>query len=875
MLISFDNVLRMITKLKKPNNGKDIEKILHPFVREWFFNKFDDFSLPQLYGVMQVHKGNNVLISAPTGATKTLTSFLAILNELVMLDVTGLLEDKVYCIYNSPLKALSSDISVNLVKPLEEIGKIAKEHGHELKIRVGLRTGDTTPYERAKMSKKPPHILITTPESFAIVLTTPKFREYMRDVKYCIIDEIHALADSKRGVHLNLSIERLKDLTKKEFCRIGLSATVSPLEEIARYLVGKGKCKIVDVQFIKRMDLKVLSPVKDMINTSYKEQSEKMYSLMDKLIQDHKTTLIFTNTRAATERIVDYMKENYPKKYNENIGAHHGSLSKDIRLQLEDRLREGKMKVVVCSTSLELGLDIGSIDLVVCLGSPKGVARFLQRAGRAGHQLDSTVKARIIVLDRDDLVECSVMLKSAVERKIDRIHIPKNSLDVLAQQIYGIAIADRISYDDLFKMIKGSYCFEDLTKKDFENVLNYLSGEFTKLEDRHVYAKIFWDKENNEIGKRGKMARIMYMTNIGTIPDSTSVQVKIKDQVVGAIDEGFLERLKRGDVFALGGNRYQFLFARGMTAQVSPATQAPTIPSWFSEMLPLSFDLGMEISRFRRLMEEKFMNDRSKQYILDFINDYLYVDKYGAEAIYNYFRDMWMYLKEIPGDKKILVEAYKDEEKTYYVFHSLYGRRVNDVLSRAIAYGLKRLSHRDMEIGVSDNGFYLASQDTLNVFVALSRIKSNELRKIMDNALEKTEVLNRRFRHCAARGFMILRTYKGQQKRVGRQQVSSMILMSAVKRIDRDFSILKEARREVLEDLMDIKNAAKILKGIEDEDIEVKRIETKIPSPFAFNLVLQGRTDVFKIEDKVEFLRRMHQMVLAKIGQTQEIVIDE
>jgi len=1325
----------MIEFIEDPRKKEDVEKILHPFVREWFFSKFKEFSLPQLYGVMEVHEGNNVLISAPTGATKTLTAFLSILNELVTLDLAGVLEEKIYAVYISPLKALSNDISVNLVKPLEEINEIAKKNGKELKIRVGVRTGDTTPSERAKMMRKVPHIFISTPESFAISLTTTKFREHLRNVRYCIIDEIHALADNKRGVHLNLSVERLFDLTKEEFCRIGLSATVSPLEEIANYLVGVDRnCKIVDVQFIKKMDLKVLSPVEDMINSTYEEQHDEMYDLIDKLIQDHKTTLIFTNTRAATERVVHHLKEKFPKKYTENIGAHHGSLSKESRLSLENRLRAGELKVVVCSTSLELGLDIGFIDLVICLGSPKGVARFLQRClpydakimladgsykeigeiveeklnieilsydekkkefvknrihryhknktdkllklklhsglalecteehplltktgwkkardlkvheevaeifdynqykvpyiyeminqrdfyvenrndflrqmidsyvkrekisyskvakkvgisqnrlqdyirkngrrksirldifldvmkscnipkekylfylselksksnhreplplivdkdfmwlagivasdgsitenkktkelkikisnkdtklleeckkifnkfgfypnilktknkdfysldcgskllaqlmislgikkgarksynieisnslinfppelavpylegvfegdgnknnniriftaserfaigihnllnrigiinyfvadeakssklvekinadkiyciyisranhvknflnycilkgkkakflhnkkyhfghkdnniennlnwvkiididslstnkfvynltlekepnnyfvdsilthncGRSGHQLHSTVKGRIIVLDRDDLVECSVMLKSAIERKIDKIHIPRNCLDVLAQQIYGIAIADRINYNDLFKLIKRSYCFSTLEKKDFDNVLNYLSGEYTKLEDRHVYAKIWWDKDTKEIGKKGKLARIIYMTNIGTIPDETHIQVKVKEQVVGTIDEGFLERLKRGDVFVLGGTRYEFLFARGMTAQVNASVmRPPTIPSWFSEMLPLSFDLGLEIGRFRRLMEERFRNKRSKKEILEFINGYLYVDVNGAEAIYNYFRDMFYYTKEIPNDKKLLIEVYKEDRRNYYVFHALYGRRVNDVLSRAIAYGLKRLSHRDMEIGINDNGFYLASEETLNVITALDRIKSKDLNKIMINALEKTEVLGRRFRHCAARALMILRMYKGQAKRVGRQQVSSMILLNAVKRIDNDFSILKEARREVMEDLMDIDNASKIIKEIEDGKIELRKIMTTVPSPFAFNLVLQGKTDLFKIEDKIRFLRRMHEMVMAKIGKTETIIAE-
>ena len=863
----------MIKTVKEPFKAKDVEGILHPFVREWFFSKFKEFSLPQLYGVLEIHNQNNVLISAPTGATKTLTAFLAILNELVTLDLSGELKDQVYCVYTSPLKALSSDIRFNLENPLNEIRQIAEKNGFKLNIRVGLRTGDTTQSEKAKMARKAPHILVTTPESLAIILTTTKFREYLRDVRYCIVDEIHAMADNKRGVYLSLSLERLFDLTKREFTRIGLSATVSPLDEIANYLVGVNRdCRIVNVQFLKNMDLKVLSPVKDLINTPFKQQNDATYELMNKLIQDHKTTLIFTNTRAATERVVHNLKERYPKEYHENIGAHHGSLSKEVRHGLEDNLRRGNMKVVVCSTSLELGLDIGFIDLVICLGSPKGVARFLQRAGRAGHSLHDTVKARIIVTDRDDLVECSVMLKSAIERKIDNVHIPKHCLDVLAQQIYGIAIADRIGYDDLFSIIKRSYCYKDLDKKKFDYVLDYLAGEFTSLEDRYVYAKIFWDKENNEIGKRGKLARIIYMTNIGTIPDEASVLVKLGEQVVGTIDEAFLERLKRRDVFVLGGQRYEFQFARGMVAQVkATADRPPTIPSWFSEMLPLSFDLGLEIGKFRRLMEEKFEKKRTRDEILKFIDEYLYVDQYGKEAIYRYFNEMYSYVGEVPNDKKIVIEFYTAYNKKFVVFHTLYGRRVNDVLSRAIAYLVGLIGKRDLEIGITDNGFYLSSEKEMQVMQVFNKLKAKDLDKIMEIALEKTEVLKRRFRHCAARSLMILRTYKGRTKRVGRQQVNSMLLINAVKRIGEDFPILMEARREVLEDLMDVKNSKKIIEDIEDKKIKIKEIHTKIPSPFAFNLVLQGYTDILKMEDKAEFLQRMHNLVLAKIGQSSKI----
>jgi len=462
----------MIKVMKKPYKKEEVEKILNPIVKKWFFSRFKSFSLPQLYGVMEIHSRSNILVSAPTGATKTLTAFLAILNELVDSAEKGILEDKIYAVYVSPLKALNNDIQKNLVEPLKEIEEIA---GRKLGIRIAVRTGDTTAQEKQKMLKNPPHILITTPESLAIVLSSVKFIEHLRDVQYCIIDEIHALADSKRGVHLSLSVERLSRMASY-MTRIGLSATVAPIEEIAKFLVGfkDGKpnnCKIVDVQFIKELDLKVLSPLKDLINTSPEEIHESMYNLIDNLIQTHKTTLIFTNTRAATERVVDHLKNKFPKNYTENIAAHHGSLSKEHRVNVEERLRQGKLKCVVCSTSLELGIDIGYIDLVVLLSSPKSVARALQRIGRSGHQLHEKAKGRLIVLDRDDLVECAVLLKSAIEKKIDKIHIPTNALDVLAQQIIGIALESKISLNELFSFLKQSYCYKNLQKKDFMQII--------------------------------------------------------------------------------------------------------------------------------------------------------------------------------------------------------------------------------------------------------------------------------------------------------------------------------------------------------------------------------------------------------------------
>ncbi|MBN2112356.1 ATP-dependent helicase [Candidatus Woesearchaeota archaeon] len=852
----------MIKRKENPEKPETVRKLLNPVVEKWFFSRFKSLSLPQLFAVNEIHSRNNILVSAPTGATKTLTGFLSILNELVDSSEKGILKDKIYCVYVSPLKALNEDIRVNLQEPLKQMEEIA---GKKIGIRVAVRTGDTEQKEKAKMLKTPPHILITTPESLAILLSSIKFIEHLKDVEWCIIDEIHALAENKRGVHLSLSMERLSNLAS-HMTRIGLSATVAPLDEIAGFLAGsKRDCKIVDVQFIKQLDLKVMSPVPRMMESTHEVMHHEMYRLIHNLIQNHKTTLIFTNTRAATERVVHFLKEKFPKDYTENIGAHHGSLSKEHRHQIEDSLRKGKLKAVVCSTSLELGIDIGYIDLVICLGSPKSVARALQRIGRSGHRLKDVTKGRIIVLDRDDLVECSVLLKSAMEKKIDRIHIPSNCLDVLAQQIDGMALEQVWDEKELYNLIRKSYCYRDLSFADYNELLDYLSGKFASLESRHIYAKI-WRKEG-KIGRKGKMGRVIYMTNIGTIPDESFVTVKVGTQVVGKIDEAFLEKLKPGDIFLLGGEVYEFKFSRGQVCQVNASVnRPPTVPSWSSEMLPLSYDLARNIGRFRRLMLEQFNSKKKKEEIIKFINEYLYVDDNAANAVYEYFSEQYDYVKKFGTDRLILVEHYVTENENKVIFHSMFGRRVNDCLSRALAFAISRTEHKNVEVGINDNGFYIGTGGKLNVMKAFSLLKSEKLGMVLNLAIENSEVFKRRFRHCATRALMILRNYMGRQKRVGRQQVSSMILMTALKRISLDFTILKEARREVLEDLMDIEHTKEVLKEIEDGKIKIVEISTKIPSPFAFNTALQGYMDVMKMDDKIEFLKRMHQLVMAKIS---------
>lgn len=857
----------MITRQEKRYEDKDIYKILHPWVRKWFKSQFETFTESQRQSLVDIHHGNNLLVSSPTGSGKTLTAFLSLISQLTYMSEMDMLEDKVYCIYISPLKALDNDIEKNLEEPMKGIEEIA---GHELGIRKAVRTGDTSNYERSKMLKKPPHILITTPETLSILLVAPKFREKLQGVKYVIVDEIHSLADNKRGVHMSLTLERLENITGN-FTRIGLSATVHPLERMAEFLVGYNNgevrdCKIVDVNYLKKLDIKVLCPVEDIVEADPEETNDAMYDMLYDLIENHKTTLIFTNTRSGTESVVFNLKRRFPDDFNEtNIMAHHSSLSRELRLETENKLKDGELKVVVSSTSLELGIDIGYIDLVILVSSPKSVSRALQRIGRSGHKLHEKSKGRIIVVDRDDLVECSLILKNALEGKIDRINIPHNCLDVLSQHIYGMAIEHPWDLDRAYQLITRSYPYRKLTHNDFVSVLSYLAGDYSSLEDRYVYAKIWVDYDEERFGKRGKLARMLYSTNIGTIPDRSAARVKCNGRVVGRIEEDFMEKLQKGDTFVLGGNIYRFNYARGMTVNVTPSSGPPTIPSWFSEQLPLSFDLSLDIQNFRDIMDGKFRMGRSKEEIMDFIHEYLYVDYNAANSIYHYFREQYLFA-QIPGLKNLLVEFYTGfGGRKFVVFHSLFGRRVNDALSRAVAYVIAKKYRRDVMISVSDNGFYLSSDGKIGGLEAFKELTSENLEDILAKAIDKTETLAGRFRHCAGRSLMILRRYKGQEKSVSRQQVKGKILLKFVKDLDDNFSILKEARREVMEDYMDVKNAKNVLELIETGKMDLKQINTKIPTPFAFNLVAQGYLDVLKYEDRIEFIRRMHQAVINEI----------
>ncbi len=855
---------------------EDLPEEYEPYVKEWFHDTFEELTPPQRYSFELIHENRNSLISSPTGSGKTMSAFLSILNELFLLGDKGELEDEIYVVYVSPLRALGNDIQRNLKEPLEGIKEEAEDMDVEVpEVRSAVRTGDTPSNERQKMLDEPPHILVTTPETLGIILNAPKFKEKLRSTKYVIVDEIHSLCDSKRGTHLSLSLERLQDLCDEEFTRIGLSATQAPIEDIAEFLVGyedgeTRRCNIVDVSGAKEMDLSVITPVEDLIHTSGGVINKKMYDKIHQMVKEHVTTLIFTNTRSATERVVNNLKGKDPELYRNNIGAHHSSMSRKKRLEVEESLKNGELKVVVTSTSLELGIDIGYIDLVLQLSSPKGVSRAIQRIGRSGHKLHEMAKGRVLVMERGDALECTEMMRCAKNNELDRVRIPENCLDVLAQHIVGMGCRKRWNVEKAFETIKRSYNFRELDRKDYEKTLKYVAGDYASLEDQKVYGKIWIDEDENGervFGQRGKMTRVIYMTNIGTIPDESAFRVHTRDGAfVGTLDEEFMDRLTKGDIFVHGGDTYEFKYAKGMKVYVDPRPKrSPTVPSWYSEMLPLSFDLGRKIGRFNSKVVKKIKEGEDPE---EWIEENYFVDDNTVSSIISYIDEQYRFAGEVPTDSKLLVEKNWEEDKLNIIFHTIYGRRVNDALCRILAHTLSKMMDENVGMVVDDHGFVLAApKKDVDIDKLMERLLKSDLRDVLKKAVRKTELMKRRFRHVASRALMILRNYKGNKKSVGRQQMKSHFLLSACEKIDKDFPIVKETYREIIEDYMDIEHASEIVRGLERGDISYKVVDTEVPSPFAHNLVIQSQSDVMKLEDKKKRLRKLHDKVMESIDE--------
>ncbi|WP_254545207.1 ATP-dependent helicase [Halomarina pelagica] len=875
----------------------DVLDLLEPAVARWWVREFGAsvpenggfFTPPQKEAIPLIHDRTNALICAPTGSGKTLASFCAIINELYRRDRQSGLENSVYCLYVSPLKSLANDIHRNLEVPLSGIADLADD---EIEIRHAIRHGDTDDAARRRMLTETPHVLNTTPETLAILLNSPKFAEKLRTVEYVVVDEIHSVAENKRGTHLAVSLERLESRCDRSPTRIGCSATVEPLSTMAEFLVGRDddgdarEYEIVDTRFVREFDLRLTCPTDDLVNASPEVVTDRFYDQLHELIRAHTNTLVFTNTRSGAERVLHNLRERYDGYAEENSGCHHGSLSADRRRRVERRLKAGELDVVTTSTSLELGIDMPHVDLVVQVGSPKSVAALLQRVGRAGHRLGETVTGRVVALDRDELVECAVMLKRAEEGFVDRVFVPENAHDVAAQHVYGMAIDAVRPEAEAKRILKRAYPYRNYSDADWETLLRYLTADYEGLEDRNVYPKV-WRDENDPpdgeyhypdfpvgeplLGKRGRLARVIYMTNVGTIPDSFSCDVLTRGERewVGQLDEAYLDTLEPGDVFVLGGSHFEYRYRRGSKVYVDPTGARPTVPSWFSERLPLSYDLGCEVLTFQRELLDR-LESGGPPAVRSWLRGFP-IDENAVRATTRTYDQQVRYAgaESVSTHDRLAIEVELDraEYRRRYYVHSNYGRRFNDGLSRLLAHRCARAANANVTVAVADHGFTLSMplNRKVDLVGVLEDVDPGDVRPDLRAALSGTDLLKRYFRINATRSLMILKRYKGYEKSASQQQVSSEMLLGFADDLE-DFAVIEETYREILEDKLHVEAIEDVLSAVRRGDLVIESRRVDSPSPRAFGLATLAASDVVLAEDESAVLREFHRRVLREIG---------
>src|SRR5437016_4447830 len=578
----------------------------HPLVQEWFVRRFATPTEPQEQGWPHILAGRTTLISAPTGSGKTLAAFLACIDRLVRKALTGDIQDRTEVLYISPLKALGNDIQKNLEVPLGEIRGIALERGLLMpEIRAAVRTGDTLMHERRAMLKRPPHILVTTPESLYILLTAERSRAILRDVETVIVDEIHAVADDKRGAHLTLSLERLEALTNHPPARIGLSATQKPIEEVAHFLTGSGRRDpvIVNVGHKRDLDLAVDTPASQLGPVASNEMWDEIYDRIAELVRQHRSTLVFVNTRRLAERVAHHLAERLGE---EAVAAHHGSLSRKLRLAAERKLKNGEVQALVATASLELGIDIGTVDLVCHISSTRSIAVALQRVGRSGHWRGAVPKGKLFATTRDELLECAALVRAIRQGDLDRLMIPESPLDVLAQQIVASCSAEEWGEDKLFELLRRAYPYRNLRRETFNSIVEMLSEGIAARRGRYG-AYVHRDRVNGRLRAR-RGSRLAAITSGGAIPDNAlyTVVAEPEGTVVGTLDEDFAVESNKGDIILLGTSSWRIrrVESSGRVLVEDAHGAPPSVPFWLGEAPSRTTELSLGVGDLRQAVSD-------------------------------------------------------------------------------------------------------------------------------------------------------------------------------------------------------------------------------------------------------------------------------
>ena len=839
----------------------------HPLLQAWFTQRFGTPTLPQERGWKSIAAGKHTLISAPTGSGKTLAAFLSSIDRLFRDALTGGLTPEIQVLYVSPLKALSSDVRKNLQQPLLELEGCAQQAGLLMPpLRVGLRTGDTPAHERQAMLKKPPHILITTPESLYLCLTAARMREHLRAVRTVIVDEVHALLPSKRGAHLALSLERLEALCREAGNpapqRIGLSATVHPIDEVAHFLVGtNGTCEIIDgrPQSKRELDLQVVVPKAPLGPICSSEQWQDIHEQVAELIRTHKSTLIFVSTRRLCERVAHSLAEQLG---TEAVMAHHGSLSRGMRLRVEERLKSGALKAVVATASLELGIDIGAIDLVCQIGSPRAISTFLQRVGRANHRPapDAVPRARLFALTINELVECGALVRAAQAGLLDRQVAPEAPLDVLSQQLVAIAASpspgeEGQEQEGVLALCRRAWPYRALSTGDFTTLVSLLAEGVATKRGRPS-AHLHWDRVNGKLKAR-RGARIFAAQNGGTIPEPNDFEVVVEGEevVVGRLDEEFVTESSPGDIFLLGSNAWRLRKVSGSRAYVADAQgQAPTVPFWAGEAPGRTFELSQAVAELREELEAHFRSEAADESTIERLREGCGVSLEGAQQILSYLRSGYLALGRLPTQKTLIAERFFDEGGgMQLVLHMPFGARQNRAFGLALRKKFCRAFNFELQAAATDDGVLLSLGETHSfpLETVWQYLKSTTVRKTLTQAVLGAPIFQPHFRHVATRALFIPRRRGGQKLPPPIVRVMTEDLLGAVfphaaacpENLPAgdieipDHPLVSETLRECLEEVMDVEGLSQLLAAIEAGEVAVCAADTSEASPLSHHLI--------------------------------------
>jgi len=887
----------------------------HPIVREWFLERFASPTEPQQLGWPHILARRTTVISAPTGSGKTLAAFLACIDRLVCKALTGALRDATEVLYVSPLKALGNDIQKNLEVPLGEILQKAGARGLLMpEIRVGVRTGDTLMSERRAMLVRPPHILVTTPESLYILLTAEKSRAILRSVETVIIDEIHAVADDKRGAHLALSLERLEALLDRPPVRIGLSATQKPIELVAQFLAGSSRPvpAIVNIGHGRHMDLAVEVPPSELGPVASNEMWGEIYDRIAELVLQHRSTLVFVNTRRLSERVAHHLAERLGK---DAVAAHHGSLSRKLRLAAERKLKAGEVRVLVATASLELGIDIGFVDLVCHIGSPRSIAVALQRIGRAGHWRGAVPKGRIFATTRDELLECAALVRAMRSGDLDQLAVPEAPLDVLAQQIVAACAAEEWREQDLYALVRRAYPYRALPAEDFDAVLEILSEGIAARRGRFS-AYLFRDRVQHRLkGRRG--SRLAAITSGGAIPDNAlyTVVAAPDDAVVGTVDEDFAVESLSGDIMLLGNSSWRIRRVQAGKVLVEDAQGAPpNVPFWRGEAPGRTSELSEQLSRLREELAERIGaagSDLSGQPssadsagappgspVRDWLKLECGLDDAGAEQAIQYVVNGRAVLGAVPSQKLVIAERFFDESGgMQLVLHAPFGSRINKAWGLALRKRFCRSFNFELQAAATDNGLNisLGEQHSFPLADVFHYLHPESVQQVLEQAVLAAPVFTVRWRWVAGRALALLRFQGGKKVAPQIQRMRAEDLMAAIfpqalaclENIVGDIQIpdhplVRETMNDVLAEALDLAGLKRVLSDLACGDIRCMAVDTPLPSAFSHEILNANPyayLDDAPLEERraraVEMRRALPESVASEFGRLDPTAIDQ